>query len=30
MDKVKNNGNTKYWQGVEKLDHSDIAIGTVK
>ena len=30
MDKVKNNGNTKYLQEVEKLDHSDIAIGNVK
>lgn len=29
-DNVKNNGNTKYWQDVEKLDHSDIATGTVK
>ena len=30
MDKVKNNGNTKYLQEVEKLDHSDIAIGSAK
>ena len=30
MEKVKNNSNTKYWQDVEKLDHSDIAIGAVK